>query len=97
MVDVPSTFRSTEIERKAEPEKKVVRRVLQIWKEPTRAEWRPDNYRLLCGNLGNEVNDDVLSKAFSRFPTFNMAQLTSFSNKGLLQFMLMGCEKQADR
>ncbi|MCD9638186.1 hypothetical protein HAX54_022007 [Datura stramonium] len=28
-----------------------------------------------CGDLGNEVNDDVLSKAFSRFPTFNMAKV----------------------
>ncbi|KAL0744424.1 hypothetical protein Bca4012_085937 [Brassica carinata] len=34
----------------------------------------PDDYRLFCGDLGNEVNDDVLSKAFARFPTFNMAK-----------------------
>ena len=43
-----------------------------------------DDYRLFCGDLGNEVNDDVLSKAFARFPTFNMAKvkcvyLSSFS------------------
>ena len=35
----------------------------------------PDDYRLFCGDLGNEVNDDVLSKAFARFPTFNMAKV----------------------
>lgn len=34
-----------------------------------------DDYRLFCGDLGNEVNDDVLSKAFSRFPSFNMAKV----------------------
>jgi hypothetical protein len=37
-----------------------------------------DDYRLFCGDLGNEVNDDVLSKAFSRFPTFNMARVSIF-------------------
>ncbi|PHT59739.1 hypothetical protein CQW23_02102 [Capsicum baccatum] len=30
---------------------------------------------LFCRNLENEVNDDVLSKACSRFPSFNMAKL----------------------
>lgn len=38
-----------------------------------------DDYRLFCGDLGNEVNDDVLSKAFSRFPSFNMARVSLFS------------------
>ncbi|KAH0673479.1 hypothetical protein KY284_024566 [Solanum tuberosum] len=33
-----------------------------------------DDFRLFCGNRGNEVNDDVLSKTFSRFPNFNMAR-----------------------
>lgn len=36
-----------------------------------------DDYRLFCGDLGNEVNDDVLSKAFARFPSFNMARVRS--------------------
>ncbi|KAI4350105.1 hypothetical protein L6164_010624 [Bauhinia variegata] len=33
-----------------------------------------NDYRLFCGDLGNEVNHDVLSKAFSQFPSFNMAR-----------------------
>lgn len=37
-----------------------------------------DDYRLFCGDLGNEVNDDVLSKAFSRFPSFNMAKVSQY-------------------
>nr|GLL17219.1 RNA-binding protein 42-like isoform X1 [Ipomoea trifida] len=33
-------------------------------------------HRLFCGDdLGNEVKDDVLSKAFSRFPSFNMVRV----------------------
>lgn len=39
-----------------------------------------DDYRLFCGDLGNEVNDDVLSKAFSRFPSFNMAKVSFYLN-----------------
>jgi RNA recognition motif-containing protein len=30
---------------------------------------------LFCGDLGNEVNDDVLTKAFSIYPSFNMARV----------------------
>lgn len=36
-----------------------------------------DDYRLFCGDLGNEVNDEVLTKAFARFPSFNMARVSS--------------------
>jgi len=35
-----------------------------------------DDFRLFCGDLGNEVNDDVLAKAFSKFPSFNMARVS---------------------
>ncbi|GMP68075.1 hypothetical protein CsSME_00027814 [Camellia sinensis var. sinensis] len=43
---------------------------------------REDDYRLFCGDLGNEVNDDVLSKAFSRFPSFNMARVVRDKRTG---------------
>lgn len=36
-----------------------------------------DDFRLFCGDLGNEVNDDILSKAFSKYPSFNMARVSS--------------------
>ncbi|KAJ6434214.1 hypothetical protein OIU84_017837 [Salix udensis] len=48
----------------------------QTWEDPTLAEWPENDYRLFCGDLGNEVNDDVLSKAFSRFPSFNLARVS---------------------
>lgn len=35
-----------------------------------------DDHRLFCGDLGNEVNDEVLTKAFTRFTTFNMARVS---------------------
>ena len=48
-----------------------------------------DDYRLFCGDLGNEVNDDVLSKAFSRFPSFNMARVSLYFPQ-VLYFFLLG-------
>jgi len=35
-----------------------------------------DDHRLFCGDLGNEVNDEVLTKAFLRFISFNMARVS---------------------
>ena len=28
-----------------------------------------DDFRLFCGDLGNEVNDDMLKKAFGKYPS----------------------------
>ena len=29
-----------------------------------------DDYRIFCGDLGNDVSDDTLAKAFSKYPSF---------------------------
>ncbi|XP_075084767.1 uncharacterized protein LOC107830242 [Nicotiana tabacum] len=76
--NVKAALANSDIEQKAEAKKKAVPRKAaeQTWEDPTLAEYWPENdYRIFCGNLGNEVNDDVLSKAFSRFPSFNMARV----------------------
>ncbi|KAL3369548.1 hypothetical protein AABB24_010072 [Solanum stoloniferum] len=75
--NVKAALASSEIEQKAEVKKKAVPRKAagQTWEDPTLAEWPENDFRLFCGNLGNEVNDDVLSKAFSRSPSFNMARV----------------------
>ncbi|KAM0882235.1 hypothetical protein ACQ4PT_032451 [Festuca glaucescens] len=41
-----------------------------------------DDFRLFCGDLGNEVNDDVLAKAFSKYPSFNMARVIRDKSTG---------------
>ncbi|XP_019191828.1 PREDICTED: RNA-binding protein 42-like isoform X2 [Ipomoea nil] len=75
--NVKAALASSEIEHKAEAKKKAVPRKAagQTWEDPTLADWPENDHRLFCGDLGNEVNDDVLSKAFSRFPSFNMARM----------------------
>lgn len=81
---VKAALASSEIEHKAETKKKAIPRKAagQSWEDPTLAEWPENDYRLFCGDLGNEVNDDVLSKAFSRFPSFNMGRVVRDKRTG---------------
>jgi RNA recognition motif-containing protein len=34
-----------------------------------------DDHRIFVGDLGNEVNDDVLTKAFVKYPSFAKAKV----------------------
>eukprot|EP00049_Salpingoeca_infusionum_P010093 m.170906 g.170906 ORF g.170906 m.170906 type:complete len:262 (-) comp14538_c1_seq2:1730-2515(-) len=45
------------------------------WHDPTMDEWDPNDYRIFCGDLGNEVTDDVLAKAFQHYPSFQKARV----------------------
>jgi hypothetical protein len=47
----------------------------QRWVDPTLAEWPDNDFRIFVGDLGNEVNDEALSKAFSRYPSFAKAKV----------------------
>lgn len=86
--NVKAALVNREVQQKAETKKRAIpcKAAGQTWEDPTLADW-PENgariycagpryhdFRLFCGDLGNEVNDDVLSKAFSRYPSFNMAR-----------------------
>ncbi|KAK1592291.1 hypothetical protein Q3G72_022534 [Acer saccharum] len=81
---VKAALASSEIEHKAETKKKAIPRKAAglAWEDPTLSDWPENDYRLFCGDLGNEVNDDVLSKAFQRFPTFNMAKVVRDKRTG---------------
>lgn len=47
----------------------------QRWVDPTLAEWPENDFRIFVGDLGHEVNDEALSKAFSRYPSFAKAKV----------------------
>lgn len=81
---VKAALASSDSEHKAETKKKAIPRKAagQTWEDPTLADWPENDYRLFCGDLGNEVNDDVLSKAFSRCPSFNMARVVRDKRTG---------------
>lgn len=45
------------------------------WEDTSLGEWDVDDFRLFCGNLGNEVSDEVLTRTFSKFPSFLRAKV----------------------
>jgi hypothetical protein len=47
----------------------------QKWEDPSLAEWDPNDFRIFCGDLGNEVSDELLAKAFRKYPTFQKAKV----------------------
>ncbi len=47
----------------------------QKWWDPTLTEWPENDFRIFVGDLGNEVNDDVLAKAFQKFNSFAKAKV----------------------
>jgi hypothetical protein len=47
----------------------------QVWEDATLADWPDNDFRLFVGDLGNEVNDEILCHAFSRFASFQRARV----------------------
>ncbi|XP_061115146.1 RNA-binding protein 42 [Conger conger] len=52
------------------------------WEDPSLLEWEADDFRIFCGDLGNEVNDDILARAFSRYPSFLKAKVVRDKRTG---------------
>ncbi|XP_040108927.1 RNA-binding protein 42 isoform X3 [Oryx dammah] len=75
-LEVPEPL--SEDKKKGKPEK--LKRCIRTaagssWEDPSLLEWDADDFRIFCGDLGNEVNDDILARAFSRFPSFLKAKV----------------------
>ena len=47
----------------------------EMWEDPSMEDWNPNDYRIFCGNLGNEVTDEILSSAFRKYPSFTKARV----------------------
>ncbi|KAF0692889.1 Aste57867_16091 [Aphanomyces stellatus] len=76
------------------PDKKFLRVAAgKVWEDSTLSEWPDNDFRLFCGDLGNEVTDDLLAQAFSQYATFAMARVVrdKFTHKskgfGFVSFM----------
>ncbi|KAL0267306.1 UNVERIFIED_CONTAM: hypothetical protein PYX00_009616 [Menopon gallinae] len=62
--------------KKDKKNKKLVRMAGgQIWEDPSLAEWEDDDFRIFCGDLGNDVTDEVLTRAFSKYSSFLKAKV----------------------
>ncbi|CAL8336883.1 RNA-binding protein 42 isoform X1 [Gadus morhua] len=68
---------------KVEKVKKCIRTAAgTTWEDQSMLEWETDDFRLFCGDLGNEVNDDILARAFSRYPSFLKAKVVRDKRTG---------------
>ena len=57
-------------------QKKLVRKAgNETWVDETLEVWPENDFRIFCGNMGNEVNDEVLSNAFKKYPSFYKAKV----------------------
>ncbi|XP_077070899.1 RNA-binding protein 42 isoform X2 [Siphateles boraxobius] len=76
---------STEDKKKGkqEKQKKCIRVAAGVtWEDTSLLEWETDDFRIFCGDLGNEVNDDILARAFSRYPSFLKAKVVRDKRTG---------------
>lgn len=56
--------------------KKIVRQAGgQAWEDASLLEWEEDDFRLFCGDLGNDVTDEILTRTFSKYPSFLKAKV----------------------
>lgn len=54
----------------------------KIWNDPTLADWPANDFRIFCGDLGNEVTDELLSNAFRHLHSFQKAKVIRDSRTG---------------
>ena len=45
------------------------------WDDSSLAEWPEDDHRIFVGDLGNECNDEMLARAFAKYPSFAKAKV----------------------
>lgn len=45
------------------------------WTDPSLLEWDPNHFRLFVGNLGPDANDELLYRAFSKYPSLSKAKV----------------------
>jgi RNA recognition motif-containing protein len=54
----------------------------EAWEDPTLEEWPENDYRIFCGDIGNEVGDDILANAFRKYSSFIKARVIRDKHTG---------------
>eukprot|EP00038_Savillea_parva_P003850 m.130988 g.130988 ORF g.130988 m.130988 type:complete len:301 (+) comp11301_c0_seq3:97-999(+) len=52
------------------------------WYDPTLEEWNPSDFRIFVGDLGNEVSDEGLARAFQHYPSIVKAKVVRDKRSG---------------
>lgn len=47
----------------------------QTWEDYTLSDWPDDDFRIFCGDLGNDVTDELLTRTFNKYPSFQKAKV----------------------
>lgn len=47
----------------------------EAWFDPTLEDWDKNDFRIFCGDLGNEVSDEGLARAFVKYPSIVRAKV----------------------
>ncbi|KAM3964139.1 LOW QUALITY PROTEIN: uncharacterized protein ACR2FA_001619 [Aphomia sociella] len=62
--------------KKEKKSRKVVRTAGgQVWEDVTLLDWPDDDFRMFCGDLGNDVTDELLTRTFSKYSSFQRAKV----------------------
>merc|ERR1712194_843926 len=54
----------------------------KFWVDKTLDDWPDDDFRLFCGDLGNEVTEDLLANAFRHYPSFQRSRVVRNKRSG---------------
>ncbi|XP_028401582.1 RNA-binding protein 42-like [Dendronephthya gigantea] len=46
-----------------------------VWEDTSLADWDPNDFRIFVGDIGNEVTDEALTRAFAKYPSFQKAKV----------------------
>ncbi|WFD36672.1 hypothetical protein MCUN1_003559 [Malassezia cuniculi] len=68
---------------KGQTRETVIRRAAgKMWEDQTLLDWDPTHKRLFVGDLGNDVHDDTLTRAFMKYPSFSKARVVRKKSDG---------------
>lgn len=71
-----SALQSFQVTERRKKDRKTIRIAGgQVWEDPSLADWPDDDFRIFCGDLGNDVNDEVLTRTFNKYPSFQRARV----------------------
>lgn len=45
------------------------------WEDLSLLDWHEDDFRIFCGDLGNDVTDELLTRIFNKYPSFVRAKV----------------------
>lgn len=54
----------------------------KVWEDPTLESWPEKDFRLFCGDLGNDVNEDTLRGVFGQYSSFAMCKVVRDGKSG---------------